>query len=189
MTVPLAGLPTFVAASMVRQANLNALSTGLNNLSLLASGLVVPRSYVPAVGVNTNANQSIANNVDQTVSWNAASVNNDVMWAVGAPDHLTIKSAGMFIFWARAHFVSNATGHRAAHIMVNGTSIIANSIGVTAVSAVGTSADTIFTCITQPTLLPAGATVYLSVYQNSGVALNLLTTLSGTMLAAIRIGQ
>jgi hypothetical protein len=189
MTVPIAGLPTFVTGAIVHQADLNLLSTAINNLSLLASGVVAPRSYIPAVAANINASQSIANNTDQTVTWNTSSVNNDTMWAAGAADHLTINSAGVFVLWARIHFAANATGHRAAHIMLNGTSIIANSVAVTALAATGTSADSIFTCISAPVRLPLGATVYLSVYQNSGGALNLLTALSGTMLSAIRIGQ
>jgi len=189
VTIPLTGLPTFTAGQFVRQGPLNQLSTGINNLSYLLTGVAATRAYIPAGTVSINASQSIANNTDQTVTWATAGVNNDVMWSAGSPDHLTVVTAGVYICWARTHFASNATGHRAAHLMINGTSIIANSLAVRAVPAVGTSADTIFTCITAPTRLPVGATIYLSVYQNSGGALNLLTALSGTMLAALRVGQ
>lgn len=182
-------MPTFTDSAIVHQGQLNLLSAGINNLSLLAAGVVAPRAYIPAAAANINATQSIANATDQTVVWNAASPNNDGMWASGAADHLIVQSAGVFVGFARVHFASNGTGSRACHVMLNGTSIIANSVGVISVNAVGVSADTIFTCITPPMRLAAGAQLYLSVYQNSGGALNLLTTLSGTMLSAIRIGQ
>jgi hypothetical protein len=186
MTTP---MPTFTDGQFVRQGQLNLLSAGINNLSLLLAGANQPRAYVPAVAANINATQAIANNVDQTVTWNTTSINNDGMWVNTATDHLTIGSTGVFLCWARVHFAANATASRAAHIMLNGTSIIANSVGVTSVNAVGAAADTIFTCMTAPLRLAAGSTLYLSVYQNSGGALNLLTTLSGTMFSAIRIGQ
>lgn len=191
MTSPIVvpGMPTFVTASMVHQAQLNLLSTGINNLSLLLTGAVAPRSYIPAATASINTTQSIANNADQTVTWNVAGVNNDVGWASSAPDHLTVKSPGVYIAWAQAHFTSNGTGHRALHVMQNGTSIIANSIAVNAVPAVGASADTIFMAISPPLRMAVGAQIYLSVYQNSGGALNLLNTLSGSFLALVRWGQ
>lgn len=190
MTAPVIvpGMPTFTDGAIVHQASLNLLSTGINNLSLLLSGVVAPRSYVPAATASLNTTQSIANATDQTVSWNTAAVNNDTMWASGSPDHLTIVTAGVYVVAARAHFLANATGTRACHIMTNGTNIIANSVAVTAVNAVGVSADSIFTAVTPPMRLTVGTTLYFSVFQNSGGSLSLTNTLGGTMLSAIRIG-
>jgi hypothetical protein len=189
VTVPLTGMPTFTDGQFVRQAPLNTLSTGINNLSYLLAGAAATRSYIPAAAVKITSSQSIANSVDQTVTWNTAGVNNDVMWSSAAPDHLTVVTGGVYVCMAQVHFAANGTGHRAAHIMTNGTSIIANSIAVTAMAAVGTSADTLFLCISPPTRLAVGAQIFLSVYQNSGAALNVLTTLACTALGAIRVGQ
>ena len=181
-------MPTFATGAIVHQAQLNLLSAGVNNLSLILAGVPATRTYVPAAAANINASQSIPNAADTTVTWNTTSINNDSMWSSGAADHLLIQTAGVYVALARTHFTSNATGTRAAHILLNGTNIIANSVAVTAVNAVGVSADTIFTAMTPPMRLSVGAALYLSVYQNSGAGLNLLTSLSGTMLAAIRIG-
>lgn len=189
MTVPITGMPTFVTSTFVHQAQLNLLSTGINNLSYLLTGVAATRNYIPAGSASINTSQTISNNQDQTVSWNVAGLNNDVTWSAGAPDHLTIVTPGVYIAWAQAHFAVNATGHRALHVMTNGTSIIANSVAVGAVTAVGVSADTILTALSPPMRLSAGATIYLSVYQNSGGNLNLLNTLSGSFLALARWGQ
>ena len=70
----------------------------------------------------------------------------------------------------------------------DGTNIIANSVAVTAVNTVGVSANTLFTVMTPPIRMGPGATIYLSVFQNSGGPLNLVTALSGTRLSAIRLG-
>jgi hypothetical protein len=188
MTVPITGMPTFTTGAIVHQADLNLLSTGINNLSMIWAGVVATRTYVPACTASLTGTQSIANATDQTVSWNTASPNNDTMWSSGSPTKLTVVTAGVYVLAARAHFVSNGTGTRAGHIMTNGTSIIANSVAVTAVNAVGVSADTIFTLVSPPLRLPVGTTIYFSVFQNSGGALSLSNTLGGTMLSAIRIG-
>lgn len=182
-------MPTFTTGAIVHQYQLNLLAAGITNLSLLLNGVPPTRSYIPAVAVNLTGSQSIPNNTDTTVTWAAAGVNNDTMWASGAADHLLIQTGGVYVAVARPHFASNPTGTRACHIMLNGTSIIANSVAVAASNAVGVSADTIFTAMTPPMRLAPGATLYLSVFQNSGGALNLLTSLSGTMLSAIRMGN
>jgi hypothetical protein len=186
MTTP---MPTFADGAFVHQASLNLLSAGVTNLSTLLNGVVPTRSYIPAVGAKLTSSQSVANATDQTVSWSSTSLSNDGMWVNTLPQQLTLQTGGVFIAWAQVHFTSNSTGTRACHIMLNGTSIIANSVAVTAVNAVGAAADNLFTCMSPPMRLAPGATLYLSVFQNSGVSLNLLTTLSGTTLSAIRIGN
>jgi hypothetical protein len=186
MTTP---MPTFVDATIVHQWQLNRLASGISNLSLLLNGVAPPRTYIPAVSANINASQSIPNAADTTVVWNTTGINNDAMWASALGSQLTLQTGGVYIARAQTHFAINATGTRACHIMLNGTNIIANSVAVTAVNAVGVSADTLFTAMTPPMRLAPGATLYLSVFQNSGGALNLITTLSGTSLSLIRIGN
>jgi hypothetical protein len=182
-------MPTFVDGSIVRQGPLNLLPTGITNLSILLNGVPPTRAYIPALNVFINTPQTIANNTDQTVSWNAASINNDVMWAVGSPTKVTIKTGGVYIAVAQVHFTANANGIRASHIMLNGTNIIANSVAVTAVNRLNAGAGNAFTAMTNPMRLAPGATIYLSVFQNSGGGLNVDTPESGTYLSVFRWGN
>jgi hypothetical protein len=186
MTTP---MPTFVDGDLVRQGPLNLLPTGITNLSLLLNGVPPTRSYIPAVSVSLNTPQLVPNNTDKTLSWNTSGVNNDAMWVNTDPTKITVKTGGVYVAVAQVHFTANATGMRACHIMLNGTSIIANSVAVTAVNNLNAGAGNAFTAMTNPMRLAPGATIYLSVFQNSGGNLNADIGESGTFLAVYRWGN
>lgn len=183
-------MPTFADDQLVTAAILNLLPSGVNALGSLVTGAVAPRAYVPTVGASINTTHSVATGTDTIITMDTAGINNDVMWTA-AVNHLTIKTAGIYVVWAQATFDANTTGVRALHILLNGTSVTTNQVGAAgsnALSLVGGSITQIM-ARTPPLSLAVNATLYLSVFQNSGGALNTLNTISGTYLCATRIGN
>lgn len=186
MTTP---MPTFTDGAIVHQGQLNLLAAGITNLSLLLNGVPPTRAYIPAVSVKTTTPHTIPNNADTTVTtWDGSSINNDAMWSSGLTA-LTLQTGGVYIAWAQTHFTANAVGIRAVHVMLNGTSIIANSVAVATVNNLNAGGGNAFTAMSMPMRLAPGATLYLSVYQNSGGGLNIDIPESGTFLSALRIGN
>lgn len=180
-------MPTFVTGAVVHQWQLNRVGNGIINMSTLATGAAPPRAYIPAGTVNITSTHSLPNNTDTTTTWDAQGVNNDTMWVTGA-GQLTIRSNGVYIALAQVHISAAPGGTRACHVMLNGTSIIANSVAVTAVNALNAGAGNAFTALSGPLRLGPGATLYLSTFQNQGSTLTINNQESGTFLAAIRIG-
>lgn len=183
-------MPTFTDATVVHQASLNSLSTGVNNLSLLMTGVPAPRTYIPTSAAFINTNHSIPNSTDTIVTLDqafSAVVNNDNMWVAGQ-NAFTIQTGGVYIAYAQLHFDLNATGVRALHILLNGTAV-SNSVAAASDNALNVGEGNAFSARTPPMALAPGATLYLSAYQNSGGALNLTTVLSGTYMSVIRVGN
>lgn len=180
-------MPTFVDAVVVHATSLNALATGINNLNSLLTGAVAPRLYVPTVTASINTPHLMATATDTIMTFDVSNINNDNMRAASV-NHFTIQTAGIYIVWAQACFTANATGVRAAHILLNGTSVATNAVARASEGAPsGTDLATI-ALKTPPMSLAAAATLYLSTWQSSGGNLNLDTGLSGSFMAALRIG-
>jgi hypothetical protein len=181
-------MPTFTDAVLVHAVSLTALSTGVNSLNSLLTGAVAPRAYVPAVAARITSNKSISNNSDTVVTFDAAAVNNDAMWA-SATNHLTIKTAGVYVVWGQCHFAAAAGGVRSCHIMLNGTSPTTNPVAAAARNAYNFGDGSFFCAVTPPLSLAVNAQLFFSVFQNSGGALNLDITDSGAFMGAFRVGS
>ena len=61
-------MPTFTDGVVVHQAPLNALSTGINNLSTSSLGAPPPRSYVPTLRLRKTAAQTFTTAVNTLVT-------------------------------------------------------------------------------------------------------------------------
>lgn len=179
---------TFAAGQFMHQTYFNAMSVWENNIGLVLTGAVPPRGYIPTAHALLTANQSTANSTNTIVSFGSAGINNDGMWSAGAPDHFTIQTDGMYYVTGQVHFDLNSTGSRAAHILLNGTSVY-NSIAAFSQNAVGSGEGSAIPIIMSPIKFVAGTTLYLQVWQSSGGALNVTTTLSGTFLSVVRVGD
>lgn len=182
-------MPTFADSVMVNAAVLNTVSTGINALASLRTGAVQPRAYVPICVASLTSTRSIPNNSDTLVTLQTAGINNDGMWSSGVAQ-LTIKTAGTYLAWAQTTFDANTSGVRASHILLNGTSVSANAVAGASDNALTVAASiNQIMCRTPPLALAVNATLYLSVYQNSGGSLNVDSVVSGTFLSVLRIGN
>ncbi|MGH7743338.1 MAG: hypothetical protein ACREQ5_00750 [Candidatus Dormibacteria bacterium] len=181
-------MPTFTDGTVPTAANLNAIATGINNLGVLLTGVAATRQTIPTASAYINTTHSIPNNADTLVTFDAATINEDNLWVPSVGWH-TVNTTGVYVVWAQVDWDYNATGIRAAHVLVNGTSIPTNSVAAiavntSAVAGIGTASI----AVSPPLSLASGVPVSLSVYQNSGVALNIIPNESGTSLTLIRVG-
>lgn len=181
-------LPTFADGAFVHQADLNILSTTVNNQSLLLTGVPAPRTYIPAATAKITSTKSIANATDTIVTFDSAGVNNDAIW-VAAQSAFVLQTGGVYVAWGQACFTANATGTRSCSILLNGTFPDGNGVALAANKAPsGTDLATI--CVqTLPMALAPGAALYFNVWQSSGGALTLATGISGTFMGLMRIGN
>ncbi|HEY2763416.1 MAG TPA: hypothetical protein VGJ13_05300 [Pseudonocardiaceae bacterium] len=180
-------MPTFTDGVVVHQASLNALSTGINNINSLLTGAVAPRAYVPTAAAYTNASHNVNSAADTIITFDAALTNNDNMW-VASNSNFTVNTAGIYIIYGQVHFASNNTGSRAVHLLLNGTAV-GNSVAAHNHPGMTTGDGVALTAISPPWSLSVGATIYMSVYQDSGGLLATTVTFSGTYMAAIRLGD
>lgn len=182
-------MPTFTDATVPTAANLTSIATGINNLGTLLTGVAGTRLVIPVSSAYINTTQAIPTGADTVVTLNVPTVNEDFLW-VPSVGHQVINTAGIYVVWAQINFDYNATGIRAAHILLNGTSVGSNSVAAGSgnpANVVG-NIGTAFVAMSPPMSLSAGAAVYLSVFQNSGGNLNLIPNESGTSLSVIRVG-
>jgi hypothetical protein len=182
-------MPTFVDGVVVHATSLNSLSTGVNAINTLLTGAAAPRAYIPTATARITSNKTISNNLDTLVTFDAAGVNNDAAWTAST-NHFTIKTAGVYIAWAQCNFAAASGGIRAAYILLNGTSVSTNAVAGVFDNAQSIGGGNFFALATQPLQLAVNATLYFSVYQNSGSSLALAsTTESGNFMSLARIGS
>lgn len=181
-------MPTFTDGAFVHQADLNLLSHGIDQLSLLLTGVPAPRSYIPTATAKLTATQSTTNRTDKTVTFDAAGVNNDVMW-VAAQSAFIVQTGGVYVAHGQASFVANSSGTRSCSILLNGVAPDGNGVALAAEGAVSGTDITTVTCQTQPMALAPGAAIYFNVWQSSGGSLNITNSLSGTFMAVTRLGN
>jgi len=182
-------MPPFTDGVLVHAASLTSLATGINSLNTVLTGAVAPRAYIPTSYAKLTANKTISNNLDTIVTFDTDPIDNDGAWTA-AVNHFTIKTAGVYVAWAQANFVANATGIRAAYILLNGTSVTTNAVAAGFENAQSFGGGNFWCVMTPPMSLAVNATLYLSVYQNSGGSLALAqTTESGTFMCLARIGS
>lgn len=181
-------MPTFTDGTLVHQASLNSLSTGINNLSSYLLGAVPPRTYLPYAALHQSAAQSIPTNADTLLNFDTADVNNDNMWVSSANNQLTVQTAGTYAVFAQASFVGNATSDRYLFILMNGTSTSTNAVAEDHQAGLNAGDGNLLHCSAFLPSLAAGATLYLSVWQGSGGALNTVAGRSTPRFYAWRIG-
>jgi hypothetical protein len=181
-------MPTFTDGVVVHQASLNALSTGINNIFLLMTGVVAPRTYVPTATAKINTPHLTANTTDTVITFDQAGVNNDNIWTAGQ-QAFTIQTGGVYLAMAQANFTANNTGVRTCGILLNGTSVAANSVARGSQKSPSATDLATFNAMTAPMSLAPGATLYFTCWQSSGGNLNLDNTLSGAFMSVIRIGN
>jgi len=188
------GTPTAGATLANRSgaADLTTLSNGSKNVLLLADVLVGAGAgsisagaigdkrvratmfgniIVPRVRANRTANQSIANNTDVAIIWQATRVNNSGMWVSTANTRFTVQEAGFYGLSLHTEWAANASGNRQAWFLLNGVTEIARyNLWVEAIS--GTNNDRIH--LHTEYEFAAGDYVECMVRQTSGASLNLI---------------
>lgn len=171
-------MPTFTDGTVVHQASLNSLSTGINNLSTYTLGAAPPRSYVPICRLRRVAGQTITNNTNTTISWDTIDSNPDNMFTLVSPTQITIQTAGTYALDVEFGFTASTTGGRVLWGTKNGTSTTANSVctdeqnGIMGPTGRGNTMHI-------ATVLPScvvGDTFFVIAYQNSGGSLTSITS-------------
>jgi hypothetical protein len=129
-------------------------------------------SPVPNARVYNNANVALANNAEASVTFNTESFDEGDLHSTSSnTNRLTVAVAGLYALGASIRFAANATGYRYAYFRLNGATPIGVAIAQTNSAAVDT--------VCAPTAiyrLDAGDWVEVRAYQNSGGALNLITS-------------
>ncbi|MCW2900917.1 MAG: hypothetical protein JWO67_3182 [Streptosporangiaceae bacterium] len=185
--------PQFVDGSIVRQADLNTLSTDVDTLCQLTTGKTAASgvSLKPAVRVTLSSAQSIANQAGGTleiVKWGTRVYDSDSMWSSFAPDHIVINTPGWYRVMAHVWWDSatgaNTTSERIVQLFLNGILDWANVTASSSENITGSGA--FIQTVTGIEHLGAGAALYVGVWQTSGAALNMLTNGTwGTSLTAV----
>ena len=130
------------------------------------NNLIVP----PMVSATITANQSIANTTWAFISFTSEGFDTDGMFAP-TDTKITIQTGGIYLVTAQIGFATNGTGDRLIKIEKNaatpsnGTPLLSSFVDAIAVSDTHTTMSGLLS-------LSASDTLHMSVYQNSGGALN-----------------
>jgi hypothetical protein len=186
MVVPTPALPTFLEATAVHQADLDALKSNITNLyNYNQAGFISQR---PCVIVQQTVGQSVPNTTDTLVNFQSASVNTDNMWTVVSPNVVTIQHAGIYWIFGQARWGAYGPATLATvgspSILINGTNPLVNTVAQNVLPFVsgGAGATSQAGCLVN---LAVGATLYLNVWQNIGGTATLQTNYGGSFLGAI----
>ncbi|MGH3878072.1 MAG: hypothetical protein ACRDSK_13665 [Actinophytocola sp.] len=125
------------------------------------SDLVVNRATVKA---RRSTTQSIPNDVNEPITWNSESFDNDGMISVPS-DTITVQTGGFYVVVAACEFAGNTNGYRRLLLVHNGTAFAYQSTAIANTLTIGLNACGGFNCV-------AGDTIRVWVRQNSGGALN-----------------
>jgi hypothetical protein len=180
-------MPTFTDGTLVAQGPLNLLSTGINNLSTYLLGAVPPRSYVPQAALHQTVAQSIPNITDVLLSFTTADSNTDNMWVGSQPNQLTVKTAGTYAVFAQASLKGTSPDNY-LFILMNGTNTSTNSVAEDHQNGNNSGDGCLLHCSALLPSLAAGATFYVSVWQNSGAGFTTAIDRSTARFYAWRIG-
>jgi hypothetical protein len=181
-------MPTFVDGNFVHQADLNSLSWGVNDLSLLLTGVPAPRSYIPTATAKLTSTRTLTTGQDTTITFDSAAINNDVIW-VAAQSAFVLQTGGVYVAWAQGAFTANATGIRSVSILLNGTAVPSNSVAIGGEKAISGTDITTISAETPPMALAPGAALYYNAFQSSGGNLTLQTGLGGSFMCVMRLGN
>jgi hypothetical protein len=180
MTAP----TTFTDGVVVHQADLNNLSTNIDTLCQLTTGKTAASGVAtkPITYAALTANQSIPDSTITVVSWNVASTNTDNMWVGSQPTQFTVQTAGWYHILMQVSWNPAVQSNRSCGIMINGTAEAANGVAKTWFA--GSLNGPWYQQVTAYQHLAAGATIYGYVYQVSGGALSLVTSVPSTYMSA-----
>jgi hypothetical protein len=180
-------MPTFTNGTVPTAANLNAIATGINNLGTLLTGVAATRQTIPTASAYINTTHAIPTGVDTLVSYDAYTINEDFLWTPS--NGFEVNTAGIYVIWAQINWDYNATGVRAAHVMINGTNPTVNSVAAgSANTSISAGVGTAFLCVSPPLSLIANTPINVAVFQSTGGPLNLIPNESGTSLTVMRVG-
>lgn len=139
----------------------------------------------PRAVVTRSVAQSIPNNTLTVITWDTIVINDYVLplFSLGAPTVMTLTEPGFYSVSAHVSFVANATGYRQIRIEFSGTPVTAqslNNLGASVGIDLNISANVYTSTNTD--------TVRVSVFQNTGGALNTATAPIIPRLSVARIG-
>jgi hypothetical protein len=121
---------------------------------------------IPSVKVTRATTQSIPNNADTVLTWDAELWDADNLHdLITNPSRLVCARAGKYLITGCLAMAANATGYREASVRVNGAVVDFND-------SPGNASFNSGTVVTSVVDLAVGDYVEMSAYQNSGGALN-----------------
>ena len=143
--------------------------TGASTAAAARSNLGAMADAQDSVWAYNSANISIANNTETVLTFDSELFDTNGIHSTSSnTSRLTCQTAGTYLIFGMMRFPANATGLRQAVIRLNGGT---PAIGETTLPTAGAGAQTSVPIITIKALT-VGDYVTLSVYQNSGGALN-----------------
>jgi hypothetical protein len=128
----------------------------------------------PRVRLTRTSNQSMSNNVNTAIVWQAEELDNENMWTAGSPDRIVIARAGVYCFVGQVRWAANAVGQRWAYLLKNGAGSVNASEGSNVSEATGGYE---FTQMVHGLVSMAiGDDMRLQVLQDSGASLDVIGT-------------
>lgn len=135
--------------------------------------LVAGSGFAPSCRVYNNADISILHAVETALTFNSERSDTDLIHdTVTNSSRLTCKTAGRYLMTGHVWFAANSSGRRAVYVRLNGTTIIGRTMVPTA------AAGGVALTVTATYELAVNDYLELIVYQDSGVALNVLAVLN-----------
>jgi len=136
-----------------------------------------------ACAVVRASSQSINNTTSTQINFLAGAtvvVDTDGMFDTSSPAKLTVKHQGLYLLGAHVTWANNGTGRRDLYIDVNSSSIVADRRDTA--TGLGT-AQSVSTMVS----LDVGDVIEMTVYQDSGGALDATTVGGGPKLWVVRL--
>ena len=159
-------------------------STG--NIAALTGGEIHTILNPPRCRLRNLADQSIPNNTNTAVTFNAEIFDTDSMHDTGSnTERITFTTAGVYLIHARIHFDDNSNGYRSIRIQHSVDGLLGQEVIPLADEGTLNWArggwSLLWDCL-------ADEYVWCEVYQNSGVALDILNhNLQAPSFSAIRV--
>jgi hypothetical protein len=147
-----------------------------------------PQNYpfsTVAIRVERSTNQSIPNATWTALSFDAIITEEKPattsQWSSGSPTRLICRLPGYYLVNAHVRFAANATGARGINLMKNGVGVTATIIAAFSEQDPTIQSSTIVK-------LDTGDYIEAKAYQNSGAALDVVSTSNNLYLEWIRLG-
>lgn len=147
------------------------------------------RAAFEGARVHSTTNQTTNNSTQTPLSFDTVDFDTDVMFALVAPDRLTVRTAGVYVMIGNFLYAANATGQRQANITRNGDHassifLARNVLPANTVPFIGTAVN-----VSAVWSLAVGEYVQLLALQQSGGALDVLTAaVYSASFSAVLIG-